>query len=186
MGSTQWSYFVPYEPDINKALQQLKDEVFKQGEYGPSVNFDQNELESQLDQLAAIYQSRSLPKEIREHTDQFIEMARAVAKQHRPRPSPKSIKQLLERCGTDGTHSILDIDRVSPEPAPGVIAPLPRGKLLELFGTEQPTRDMVETWSARVDPLDAERFYNRWEGIYIVVYRDTEPVEIYVEGCSGD
>jgi hypothetical protein len=45
---------------------------------------------------------------------------------------------------------------------------------------------MVEKWSARVGAFDAEPFYKRWGGIYIVVYRDTEAVEIYFEGCSGD
>lgn len=54
------------------------------------------------------------------------------------------------------------------------------------FGTEQPTREMVEEWSAQVDALDAERLYRRWEGIHIIVFRDTEPVEICFEGCSGD
>jgi hypothetical protein len=184
MGATQWSYFVPYQSDINEALQQLQDEIFKQGEYEQPFGFNQTEVESQLDYLAAAYQS--LPKEIREHTDQFMELARTAAKQHQPRLSPKSIKQLLERCGTEGTHSILDIERISPEPTFGAIAPLPRERVLEIFGTEYPTRDMVAEWSARVDSLDAEPLYRRWEGIYIIVYRDTEPVEIYFEGCSGD
>ncbi len=54
------------------------------------------------------------------------------------------------------------------------------------FGAERPTREMVEESSARGDALDAEPLYRRWESIYIIVYRDTEPVEIYFEGCSGD
>jgi hypothetical protein len=181
MGATQWSYFVPYQPDINKALQQLRGDVFEQGAYEQPFGFDQNEVESQLDYLASKYQS--LPDEIRKHTDQFLEFARAAAKQQAPRQSPDSIEQLLKRCGTEGTHSILDIEWVSLEPAFGVIAPLPQGKLVGIFGTEQPTREMVEKWSARIDPPDAEPLYQRWEGIYIVVYRDTEPVEIYFEGC---
>jgi hypothetical protein len=184
MGATQWSYFVSYQPDIDKAVQQLKDDVFEQGAYEQPLGFDQDKVESQLDYLASKYQS--LPDEIREHTDQFLELARAAAKQQAPRQSPDSIEALLERCGTEGTHSILDIERVSPEPAFGVIAPLAHGKLLELFGTEQPTREMVEKWSTRVDPVDAEPLYRRWGGIYIVVYHGTEPVEIYFEGCSGD
>ena len=184
MGATQWSYFVPHQPDISKALQQLRDDVFEQGQYEQPFGFDQNALESQLDYLAKKYQS--LPEAIRVHTDQFMELARAATKQHPPRQSPKSIKQLLEQCGTEGTHSILDIDRVSPEPTFGAIAPLPRERVLEIFGTEYPTRNMVEKWSARVDALDAEPLYKRWGGIYIIVHRDTEAIEIYFEGCSGD
>ncbi len=120
MGATQWLYFVPYQPDISKALHQLRDDVFEQGQYEQPFGFDQNALESQLDYLARKYQS--LPKAIRVHTDQFIEFARAVAKQQLPRQSPKSIKQLLEQCGTEGTHSILDIERISPEPLIGFYA----------------------------------------------------------------
>ena len=82
--------------------------------------------------------------------------------------------------------STLDIERSSPEPASGTIAPLPHERVLEIFRTEHPTRDLVEKWSARVDALDAEPLYKRWEGFHIIVYRDTEPVEIYFEGCTGD
>lgn len=184
MGATQWSYFVSYQPDINKALQQLSDDVFEQGQYEQPTGFDQNALESQLDYLAEKYQS--LPEAIRAHTDQFIELGRAAARQQPPRQSPKRIKQLLEQCGTEGTHSILDIERISQEPAYGAVAPLPPERVLGIFGTEYPTRDMVERWSDRVDSLDAEPLYRRWEGIYVIVYRDTEPVEIYFEGCSGN
>ena len=184
MGATGWSYFVPYQQDINEALQELKRAVFEQGQYEQPFNFEQNELESKLDYLASVYES--LPDEIREHTDHFLELARAAAKQQRPRQTPADIEQLLELCGTEGTHSVLDIEEVSSTPASGAIAPLSHQKLLDLFGTERPTRDMVEEWSARVDPLDAEPLYERWQGIYILVYKDTEPVEIYFEGCSGD
>jgi hypothetical protein len=45
---------------------------------------------------------------------------------------------------------------------------------------------MLERWSQRVDPLDGESLYDRWEGIYIIVYKDGQPDEIYFEGCSGD
>jgi hypothetical protein len=176
MGATQWSYFVPHQPDISKALHQLRDHVFEQGQHEQPFGFDQNALESQLDYLAKKYQS--LPKAIRVHTDQSIQFARAVAKQHPPRQSPESIKQWLEQCGTEGAHSIPVIDRASPEPTFGAIAPLPRERVLEIFGTEYQARDMVEKWSARVDAFDAEPLCKRWGGIYIIVYRDTEAVEI--------
>jgi hypothetical protein len=184
MGATGWAYFVPYQQDINIALQELKEDVFKQGEYEQPFDFNPKEFESSLDYLESRWQS--LPDDVREHTDEFLEMARAVAKHQRPRRPPKSIKQLLKRCGAEGTHSILDIERVSPTPAFGAIAPLPHDKLRDIFGTEQPTHDMVEKWSARIDPLDAKPLYERWEGIYLIVYQDSEPVEIYFEGCSGD
>ena len=33
MGATGWIYFVPYQLDIEKALQALRDEVFRTGKY---------------------------------------------------------------------------------------------------------------------------------------------------------
>jgi hypothetical protein len=184
MGATGWSYFVPYQQDINAALQELKDDVFKQGKYELPFNFDQNEVESQLNFLASVYQS--LPDELRKHTNQFLELGQAAAKQQRPKQTPKNIKQLREQCETEGTHSIIDIEMVSSVPIFGAVAPLSNMRLLDIFGTEQPTHAMVEKWSARIDPLDAEPLYERWEGIYIIVYKDSIPDEIYFEGCSGD
>jgi hypothetical protein len=33
MGASSWSYFVPYQPDVNAALRQLRQSVFEQGDY---------------------------------------------------------------------------------------------------------------------------------------------------------
>lgn len=184
MGSMRWSYFVPYQEDINKALQELKQEVFEKGQYQQPYSFDPKEVESQVDYLAALYQS--LPSEIKEHTDQFLEMARSSAKQQLPGEVPQSIQQLLDRCGSEGTHSILDMEKVSSRPGFGAITPIPHEKLLEIFGTEQPGRETVEKWATRIDPPDVKPLFERWQGIYIILYMDKKPVEIYFEGCSGD
>ena len=184
MGATGWSYFVPYQQNINTVLQELKDDVFVQGQYEQPFNLDQNEVESQLNFLSSVYQS--LPDEIRKHTNQFLELGQASGKQQRLRQTPKNIKQLLEQCGTEGTHSILDIEKVSSILVFGAVAPLSNLQLMDIFNTEQPTHDMVEKWSTRIDPSDAEPLYECWEGIYIIVYKDSIPDEIYFEGCSGD
>jgi len=33
MGASGWNYFVPYKPDINQALQELRQQVFESGDY---------------------------------------------------------------------------------------------------------------------------------------------------------
>ena len=33
MSGTGWSYFIPYQEDTTKALQQLRQEVFDRGDY---------------------------------------------------------------------------------------------------------------------------------------------------------
>jgi hypothetical protein len=39
MGGEPWFYFVPYEPEINKALQSLRRREFEAGRYNPVVMF---------------------------------------------------------------------------------------------------------------------------------------------------
>ena len=151
MGATGWSYFVPYQPDINKALKELGDQVFREGQYQGPFEFDEDEFESQRAYLASIYQT--LPEGLRERAEEFLDLAAAAAKQQRPKRAPKTIKRLLEQCGTEGTHSILDIGRVSFTPTFGAVVPLSRQQLVGIFGTEQPTQDMVEKWSRQIDSL---------------------------------
>jgi hypothetical protein len=184
MGATGWSYFVPYQQDIDKALQELKDRVFRQGQYENPFEFDENEFERQRAYLASIYQT--LPEGPREQAMQLLAFADAVAKHPRRKRAPKTIKQLLKQCGTEGTHSILDMEQVSSTPTLGAVAPLSNQQLLDIFGTEKPTHEMVEKWSTRIAPLDAPPLYECWEGIYLIVYQDAKPDEIYFEGCSGD
>jgi hypothetical protein len=185
MGASGWSYFVPYQKDINRALQDLKDEVFKRGQYEKPFEFDVNELERQREFLASIY--RTLPEGLlREQSMRFLDLAGAAAKHQRPRRKPKTIKQLLEQSEENGTHSILDIERVADTKAFGAVVPLSKQQLLEFFGTEQPGREALEKWSRRVDLPEAEPLYERWEGIYVIVYKDSAADEIYFEGCSGD
>jgi hypothetical protein len=68
---------------------------------------------------------------------------------------------------------------VSAEPKLGAVAPFPDEVLRVLYGTTQPTREMIEQGA------DSE-YLDRGQGIYIVVYRDGEPAEIYFAGLSYD
>jgi hypothetical protein len=99
---------------------------------------------------------------------------------HRRR-RPGSIGELLERAGESGTHSILDIERVSEQRGFGTAAPLPADSLRPAFGTDVPTHEDVErSW------MDVAERLGRWEACYVVVYRDGEPHEYAFIGCSGD
>jgi hypothetical protein len=100
-------------------------------------------------------------------------------------PPLKSIEDLIERQGTEGTHSILDIERIDAEPGFGVITPLSEEDILGMFGTNKPSRKLVEEFFAP-DDWDAGDYCNRWEGVYLVMYKDEEPDEILFVGFSGD
>jgi hypothetical protein len=91
----------------------------------------------------------------------------------------RTIREALRAAGADGTRSILDLERVSEKPAPGAAAPFPDELLLRLYGTTRPNRQMVERGA------DSE-YIERGQGIYIIVYRDTQPDELYFAGYSYD
>ena len=91
-----------------------------------------------------------------------------------------SIEEAIEEADADGTRSILDMERVSDEPDFNAVAPLPTEDLLELFGTERPTREMVEGGEELYDMLE------RGQGVYVIVYEGERPSEIFFAGYSFD
>ena len=147
MGGHPWFYFVDYEPDINAALQKLRQREFHAGRYNPAVWFPEFPVSPQ---------------------------SPAPGAQH------GSIEEAIEDADADGTRSILDMERVSDAPDYCAVAPLPEEDLIELFGTNKPTREMVEGG----DELFASM--ERGQGVYIVVYKDDQPSEIFFAGYSFD
>lgn len=187
---------MPYEADIAAALQRLREDVFVRGEY---VHGDAIITE---DQRKAFLQHvpPDWMQKIREQAEsleepmkaQFLRQAEKMQEMlagggttpRKPKRKPKTIEKLLELQGESGTHSILDILGTSSEPKFAAVSPLPRAKLVEIFGSETPSRALIEKTydSGALEEFTSER----WEGIYIVAYRDGSPSEIFFAGCSGD
>jgi hypothetical protein len=147
MGGHPWFYFVGYEPDIEAALQKLREREFQAGRYNPVIDFPQFPVTSQS------------PAPGREHD---------------------SIEEAFEDADADGTRSILDMMRVSDMPDYCAVAPLPEEDLLDLFGTDKPTHEMIEESDELYDALE------RGQGVYIIVYKDDQPSEIFFAGYSFD
>ena len=147
MGGHPWFYFVEYEPDINAALQKLRQREFEAGRYNPAVDFPDFPVNEQ---------------------------SPAPGAQH------DSIDDAIEDADADGTRSILDMERVSDEPDFNAVAPVPRQILQDLFGTDRPTREMVEGSEELFDALE------RGQGVYVVVYEGESPSEIFFAGYSFD
>jgi hypothetical protein len=91
-----------------------------------------------------------------------------------------SIEEALEASDADGTRSILDMERVGQSPGLGVLVLLPLEHLEELYGTQRPTREMIEQNMEFLDEIE------RGEGVYIIVYKDGNPSEIFFAGFSYD
>jgi hypothetical protein len=60
------------------------------------------------------------------------------------------------------------------------VTPLDETVLQQLYGTTRPTREMIE------HNMDFFEEIERGHGIYIIVYKDTSPDEIFFAGYSYD
>lgn len=132
MGAEPWSNYTPYEPNVQAALEKLRERVFAAGEFRGS------ELQ------------------------------------------PATIEEAFENMDADGTASILDITQVGDAPDFCTVCPLGDDQLRTLFGTTQPTHEMIES------NMDFYEEIDRGQGIYITVYKDGKPSEYFFAGYSFD
>lgn len=97
-----------------------------------------------------------------------------------PGPGHSSIKAALKASLESGTRSILDIEKIATQPRTRVAVPLDHNLLMDLYGTTQPDREMVEN---NLDFLD---WVERGHCVYFTIYKDDEPHEILFAGYSFD
>jgi hypothetical protein len=147
MGAHAYWYAVPYNPDVEAALRELREREFAAGRYNPAMP--------------------------------FILFPITPAS---PAPGPRhdSIEEALEDAAEDGTRSILDLDHIADEPDFGAVAPLDDEQLLDYFGTTTPTRETVERNDDFFDDIE------RGQGVYVVLYKDGAPHELFFAGYSFD
>jgi hypothetical protein len=93
---------------------------------------------------------------------------------------PSTIEEAVENMDADGTASILDMTHVAEEPDFCAVTRLPMDELLRLFGTDEPTREMI------VAQQDFYEDIQRGHGIYIVTYKNGRPSELFFAGYSFD
>ena len=95
-------------------------------------------------------------------------------------PGHDSIEEALEDAAEEGTRSILDLDHVADEPDFGAVAPLGEEAMREHFGTTTPTRETVERNDDFFDDIE------RGQGVYVVLYKNGAPDELFFAGYSYD
>ncbi|MFJ7077257.1 hypothetical protein [Streptomyces sp. NPDC098781] len=112
-----------------------------------------------------------------------------------------------EFMGEEGTHSILDIQRVvhtTAAPSDHVpedcftLRPLPADRVVHHFGDDRPTPERFQELVAEshaalraVPPPDRmetllDECRMRWTGVFVVLYTGDEPSHVGIFGCSGD
>lgn len=179
MGAEPYWYYIHYQPDINAALQTLRQREFQTGRYYPATMF----LEFSVTQASVSEAQHS------------------------------SIEAAIEDADATGTQSILDIFRVVDTPCPysefdvseyirtgqsnrlddyyHTAFSVPSDELIDLFGTEQPSHEMIESiiLGDEGSKIDVAVFWDsigRGTARYIVVYDQGQPSEIFFIGYSFD
>ena len=124
MGAEFWSYFVPYQEDIQAALETLREQEFRAGRFWQPSETPPGLFGRMLGRLSS-----------------------------KPSP-PKSIRQAIRTADATGTRSILDTERIPDTPASSAVSPVPADELQELFDTQKPTWEMVERSEELLDRID--------------------------------
>ena len=147
MGASPYWYVVKYRPDVEAALQELREREFRAGRYNPVMPFP------------------PFPVTVNAPT---------------PGCQHSSMEEAMEDADADGTRSIIDIFHIADEPDFCCATPLSEELMHELFCTAQQTRQMVEQNMDFFEELD------RGHGVYIVLYKDGKPDELFFAGYSFD
>ena len=164
MGASGWDYRAPYAGSVEATLIAVQEEVLISGEY--IWRWDDIDPED-LDEDEGVPRPSSLAE-------------LAAAKE-------------IEEFWDEGTHTILDIDRVvaadDNDNQVGAIVPLSPAELHQVFGTEQPSAADFDRGykSGLVGQLDLSNLLGeRWSGRSLVIYKDGSPAEVFFWGFSGD
>ncbi|MFB7332393.1 hypothetical protein FNH09_41480 [Streptomyces adustus] len=118
----------------------------------------------------------------------------------------RSLEELWEDeefMGEEGTHTILDIDRVVAVDTPptessfsdySTLRPLALDRVVHHFGTDRPTVEQYERLVAAGTAASHEEHERsllgecrmRWTGYYVVLHTDDKPSHLGIFGFSGD
>lgn len=198
MGASGWQYFVPYQSNIQQAFEALRLEEFENLNYRQDRTIPFEVLQQGFE---IVYSDSDLTQEERIAARDTLYFPYLNAPKIR---LYDSITEMVEDCAEEGTHSILDMREVATEKGFGVCAPLSTVHLIAYFGTDKPTRELVDVVLDKptnydyqevlipVETLPLSQYLqlvaNRWrgEGTYILIYKDEVPDEILFIGYSGD
>jgi hypothetical protein len=189
VGAEPWGNWVPYQTDVGQALRDLQRDVFTRGEFRrPGIEEGLDLLDGcgffegsdeEREEWVAEYYLGALREPLRQVgpaklRQWLIDLAGA------PRLENIDAVGILNSLASEGTASALDMVGVSETPEIGHVAPLPPQDLLRLYGTERPTRLMIEQNMSFYEGI------GRGEGVYLIAYQDGRPDQILFAGYSVD
>jgi hypothetical protein len=175
LGGNYWTYFVSYQSTIRTAFDILRQSVFERGDYSvvpppfAGITF-------------AEYCQYYAPEPVDTLSDAQRAKYEALFQQWSTPFEPHTIDELLEWNRSEGTGTILDLTIFADRATPGAMGGLTTEQLTQMFGTTQPTRQMIEEAGVKILRYAS----GRGSGIFVVVYRDDQPDEIFFAGITGD
>lgn len=171
MGGSGWEYRVPFVGSVAGSLVATQEQVLSSGDYiWPWEYDDAGHVDVDVD--------------VGEDDDDDD-----VATRPRSLAALGRAKQ-VEEFWDEGTHSILDVERVwseEDEDVFGLVRPLTTDEAEQVLGAETPSAldfDRVHQ-PGPSGPL-ADLTGPRWSGRSVVIYAAGAPVEVYFWGVSGD
>lgn len=177
MGASVWLYVTPYQPDISKALQELRDQIFAEGKYYVFEYWDELEEDpppppESIEEL--------MRRNGTEWTHSILDVATVL-----DRPVTRE-----EWTSPDGEYSEMTL--IVEKEGYGVVSPLSDENLLHLFGTTRPQKRQLRDLIIKISqpkwvPNPIDELTPGWgHGIYFVTYEGDTPAEIFFYGYSGD
>jgi hypothetical protein len=161
MGASGWDYRAPYAGSIEATLIAVQEQVLMSGDY--IWPWDDIDPDDYLDEVEVVPRPSSL-----------AELAAA-----------KEIAEFWD----EGTHTILDIDRVyaAGDDPDGAIFPLTPAELNRVFGTQQPSAaDFDRVYQPGPGGPLGGLTGERWSGRSMMIYKDGTPADVCFWGFSGD
>ena len=171
MGASGWQHFVPYEPDLDQALQRLRDDVFRRG-----VFYSRPGAES----AASI--EALLERNGEDGTHSVLDVHRIADEPIQPSALAWHA-EVLARTGAPPPPGELHEHLLAESKFWGAAAPLEEAQLVAIFGTARPDHATVEAAAIKLHGVIV-----RGGAVYVLVYEgaSSAPGEIFFAGVTGD
>jgi hypothetical protein len=114
-----------------------------------------------------------------------VERPRFPVTEKSPAPGAqhKSIKEALIASDAEGTQSILDIGKISPQPKFLCASPFDENRLIQILGHAKPTREEVMDLKNRLYLFQG---IERGHAVYMTLFKSHKPAELLFYGYSVD
>jgi len=186
MGADFYGYYVPYEADIEGALQKLRQREFAAGRYyGAFAREHHEKIDYENYDFERDYNPdyNWPPSEIGIMDDSNIHELLVSSPAHSS--IEEAVNELIELG--EGTKSALDLSKISHDEHFGVAYMLKPEELIEYMGTDKPDRKQFENGFFEYANYMAEYVTGiRYTGYCVVIYKDDQPAELFFGGWSAD